>query len=103
MGGLSARVQRYLREIRRPHWHIDTLLPACRLTDLWLFPSSRRQECQIARLLSDTQAGYPIREFGSTDCGCPSHLFNISKIKKAPLFHAIKGALKCRNAVSLKV
>ncbi len=98
MGGLSRRVARYIRGVGRPHWHIDTLLPVFRLHALYLFPSPIRQECRIARIISEIPQSVPVPGFGSTDCRCASHLFNITRIEKAPLFETIKGALKCREA-----
>jgi len=103
MGGLSKRVQRYLKPIRKPHWHIDTLVPLFRLRELWLFPSSKRQECEIARFLSRTPGITAVAGFGSTDCGCPSHLFHLSNTKKAPLFETVKGALDCGGAVVVSI
>ena len=99
MGGLSKRIQRYLRPIRKPHWHIDSLIPLFRLTELWLFPSSKRQECEIARFLSQTSGVTPIVGFGSTDCTCPSHLFHLTDTKKAPLFKMTKRALDCKKGI----
>lgn len=101
MGGLSRRVSRYLREVERPHWHIDALLPIFRLQALYLFPSLDRQECQIAQFLAGIPHVTPILGFGSTDCRCVSHLFDITLIKDAPLFEGIKGALRCREAMEL--
>jgi len=103
MGGLSKRVQHYLKPIRKPHWHIDTLIPHFRLRELWLFPSSRRQECEIARFLSQTPGIIPVEGFGSTDCKCSSHLFYLSNMKKAPLFKTVKGALDCSDAMTISI
>jgi Uri superfamily endonuclease len=98
MGGLSRRVTRYMKTIEKPHWHIDTLLPVFHLHALYLFPSPIRLECRIARIVSKLSQSVPVPGFGSTDCRCLSHLFNITRIKKAPLFDILKGALQCRKA-----
>ncbi len=102
MGGLAKRVSRYLKGVRRPHWHVDALLPVFRLDALWLFPSPKRQECEIARHLSRIPGIGFVRGFGSTDCTCPSHLFNMTGVKKAPLFEKLKGALKCPEALEVR-
>ena len=101
MGGLSKRVGRYFSEIRKPFWHIDALIPVFHLSSLWLFPSSNRQECQIARLLSQASGATPIMGFGSTDCRCSSHLFHFANLEEMPLFLKIKKILNCRHAVKI--
>ncbi len=103
MGGLSKRVRRYFSDIKKPHWHIDALLPVFHVTDLWIFPSAARQECQLARYLSRFPNAIPVNGFGSTDCRCDSHLFFLKDMEKAPLFEAVKGALACREARIIRV
>lgn len=101
MGGLSKRASRYLKEIKNPFWHIDAIMPRFKLTNLWLFPSNTRQECQIARLLSQASDTPPIRGFGSSDCTCLTHLFYFTDLKQTPLFLRIKEALDCEDAVEI--
>ncbi len=101
MGGLARRVRRYLKPIERPHWHIDALLPAFQPAALWLFPSPVRRECDVARLLARIPSITAVEGFGSTDCACPSHLFIITGIEKAPLFETLKGALSCPEALEI--
>ncbi len=103
MGGLSKRIQRYLKPIRRPHWHIDVLVTAFRLTDVWLFPSPKRQECEVAEVFLKTPHVTFLEGFGCTDCVCPSHLFDITRIEKTPLFRKIKGALDCGSATAVSI
>ena len=98
MGGLKRRLTRYLKQIERPHWHVDALCSAFRLTAIWVFPSADRQECRIARLLMREPGLTPVPHFGCTDCRCFSHLFYMSEKEKAPLFEKLKGALRCRDA-----
>ena len=102
MGGLSRRVRHYLKPIQRPHWHIDALVPLFRLTELWLFPATERQECRIARHLNGASGVRSVEGFGSTDCSCPSHLFDITNSEKAPLFEKIRGALSCPEALKIR-
>ncbi|MFX1315941.1 MAG: DUF123 domain-containing protein [Promethearchaeota archaeon] len=58
------------------HWHIDYLLtnPNSILDHLYLIPSTERWECTIANELIDITDGY-IKDFGSSDCNCISHLY----------------------------
>jgi Uri superfamily endonuclease len=75
-GGLAARLRHHTRIAIRKHWHIDYLRPACELINIWftLDPSGDEHAWAnaVARLPG---AGVPMRGFGSSDCGCETHLF----------------------------
>ncbi len=103
MGGLSKRISRYLKEIKRPHWHIDRLMPVFHLKAIWVFPSPIRQECYVAQIFAQTPGVSAIPGFGSTDCSCPSHLFTLKKNMEAPLFTNIKEALPCGKACKIVI
>jgi sugar fermentation stimulation protein A len=79
MAGLEARVARHMRPEKKTHWHIDHLLARARIEGAVVFPSEKRQECSIARKLQTTPGIMAVARFGSTDCGCPSHLFYLGK------------------------
>jgi len=101
MGGLSRRINHYLKEIERPFWHIDAIIPRFKLTTLWLFPSNIRQECQIAHLFSQEPGATPIKGFGSSDCRCFTHLFYFSALNQKPLFLKFNEVLSCEDAVEI--
>jgi Uri superfamily endonuclease len=77
-GGL-ARLDRHIAlakyRDKRPKWHVDYLSRsgsfALRYTVHAVTPE--RLECPIARSLG--AMGGDVPGFGSSDCGCPSHLF----------------------------
>ncbi len=98
--GLSKRVARHQRKIGKArHWHIDYLVPqASSIKALPIF-SYKNLECDLAETLGeigrkgdlggkdgkgslggidgrDSFGSRAIPRFGSTDCGCPSHLFH---------------------------
>jgi len=73
LSGLEARVARHLREEKRLRWHIDHLLTRARLVDVVIAESEERRECAVAKELAKNLPG--VRGFGSSDCGCESHLF----------------------------
>jgi Uri superfamily endonuclease len=73
LGGLEARVGRHLREEKRLHWHVDYLLARARAVDVVLARTRTRKECAVAKELAKHLAS--VRGFGSSDCGCESHLF----------------------------
>lgn len=79
MGGLEARVARHLRPKKRLHWHIDRLLARASIVGAVMFPSRKRQECSLAKTIHKSPKTAALARFGSTDCGCPSHLFYIGK------------------------
>ena len=75
-GGLKARTRHHLKSSGRPHWHIDYLAPALRLHEIWYTYDPIRREHQWAEIHAGTRgASMPLPGFGSSDCGCRSHLF----------------------------
>jgi len=80
-GGLAARVAHHVRFAERPRWHIDYLRFAGTPAEVWYARSEESLECGWAGILSG------IREvtrgplgFGSSDCGCSSHLFHVDRL-----------------------
>jgi Uri superfamily endonuclease len=75
-GGLKARIRHHLKNSSRPHWHIDYLAPMLKPHEIWYTYDPVRREHQWAELHADARgASIPLPGFGSSDCGCPSHLF----------------------------
>jgi Uri superfamily endonuclease len=58
------------------HWHIDYLLSDKRtlLFKIYIISNEQRLECLIAREIEKNANDY-VKDFGSSDCACPSHLF----------------------------
>jgi Uri superfamily endonuclease len=77
MGGLEARLNRHLRENKKPHWHIDYLLQKASVSSIILCETNERLECAIARALNTQFNSIP--GFGNSECRCPSHLFFTDK------------------------
>jgi len=75
-GGVRARVNHHLHASPRPHWHIDYLRPRATVEEAWVCHARKRREHSWARLLSSMPGvSVPMRGFGSSDCGCETHLF----------------------------
>lgn len=75
-GGLHARLSRHCRTEKRPHWHIDYLLPHALLHEVWYAKGTQRQECAWAAHLGEKDGtSTPVPGFGASDCRCPAHLF----------------------------
>lgn len=79
--GSSSLLNRVKRHVSPPdqkktHWHIDYLLndEDVVIITLYLIPSGQKMECDVAAQLLEISDG-PIKNFGSSDCNCESHLF----------------------------
>ena len=85
-GGIEKRIGRYERLNKKKKgkikWHIDYLLinPNISILSVFIFPSKRKIECNISKIL-EKKANKSIKNFGSSDCKCNSHLhyFNSKK------------------------
>ena len=73
MGGFKARLNRHLKDNKKPHWHIDYLLQEAQITNIIVCETEYRVECAIAQALQRQLDSVP--GFGSSDCRCRSHLF----------------------------
>ncbi len=73
LSGLERRLARHLSAHKRSHWHIDYLLKSATVSAIVYAESSQKDECLIARALSQKLPSVP--GFGCSDCRCPSHLF----------------------------
>ena len=74
-GGLAARLKHHRSISARPHWHIDYLRRAATLMDIWISSTPARCEHAWAEKLATLDIGLcPVKGFGSSDCGCYSHL-----------------------------
>ena len=76
LGGIEQRVGRHKSSKKRRRWHIDYLLEKGEVIAIAAIPSSSKDtECSIAKsLLASEEAEPGAIGFGSSDCGCPSHL-----------------------------
>jgi Uri superfamily endonuclease len=75
-GGLAARIAHHSRFAKSPRWHIDYLTFAGYLSEVWYVESDEKLEHRWAEIfqgiewVEDGPGG-----FGSSDCGCATHLF----------------------------
>jgi Uri superfamily endonuclease len=72
---LQGRLKRHLREKKKLFWHIDYFLQKAKVEEVWI-KTGFFDECRVAQkvtaLIKD--AVFPLEGFGSSDCGCTSHL-----------------------------
>ncbi len=74
--GLSKRVARHQKKTGKAlHWHIDYLVPYAASIKVLPLYSYANLECSLAEALAGIK-GAAVQHFGSTDCGCTSHLFH---------------------------
>ena len=74
-GGLAARVERHLRYHKTRHWHIDHLIWATTVREVWYSQRQRYLEhCWAQNALDQPAARNLLRGFGASDCQCLSHL-----------------------------
>lgn len=75
-GGLRARLRHHLGRSSKPHWHIDYLKQLLTIIEICFISGATRFEHRwAAAFQSRTDAVIPFPRFGSSDCGCPAHLF----------------------------
>lgn len=79
LGGLFARVRRHVRGGDRTHWHIDYLRRHAIVAEVWYVVSDERLECSWCRAVAAMPwARIPVAGFGSSGCGCVSHLVHFA-------------------------
>jgi Uri superfamily endonuclease len=95
-GGVEARLARHLRERKQSRWHIDYLLREARVVEIWKISSRQKLECLWTQaLLRTPDARIPVSGFGSSDCGCPTHLVYFASL---PCFHTFAKQLHALGA-----
>jgi len=88
-GGLRARLAHHMRPAGKPHWHIDYLRVVAPLSQIWFCHGPERREHLWASVLHEALGGsVPFPGFGSSDCGCCSHLFYFERRPTLRAFRA---------------
>ena len=79
-GGLRARIRRHMAADKKPNWHIDYIRPYTLLDEIWFCPVRKKLEHQAASAIQSLpEASVAADRFGSSDCGCRSHLFRFER------------------------
>ncbi|MDI6689916.1 MAG: GIY-YIG nuclease family protein [Actinomycetota bacterium] len=98
LGSLKARINRHRKLKKNLRWHIDYLVAKAIVVEIIYAETTEKKECNIARGLS--RYFNSIANFGSSDCGCQSHLFYFSSLDD--LRRIVRGVLN-ENGLSPKV
>jgi len=90
-GGLTSRVRRHIRGGKKLHWHIDYLRQEAKAVEVWYLVSDERLECRWYQAAAAMpQAQVLLTGFGSSGCGCHSHLLYFAS---TPSFEAFRRQL----------
>ena len=82
---LEGRINRHLRKEKKNFWHIDYLLPHCKILKVIQYNQNHKNEateCELnKKLLRKKNSVVVVKGFGSNDCLCPSHLVYFKRLK----------------------
>ena len=81
LGNLESRLGRHFSEKKVKRWHIDYLAAVARPLDYLAFESNHRIECDLAESMEHLGGKHIVKGFGSSDCGCASHLLYLGRLK----------------------
>jgi len=79
-GGIASRVGRHMKTAKKCRWHIDYIRRYMKFLSVWVTAEEREAEHDIARRFIEHGASVPMPGFGSSDCGCLSHLFHLERV-----------------------
>jgi Uri superfamily endonuclease len=101
LGGIEQRVRRHKSTSKRRRWHIDYLLEKASVTGTVAIPGDRKSiECGVAQaLLRGDSAAVVAEGFGSSDCGCRSHLIYFGDLDPECVAETISMALAMLQCV----
>ena len=93
-GGIKARINHHKKLSLRPHWHIDYLRTEVDIVDAWCVYGFRYEHEWAQSLIHSGNTAMPLTGFGSSDCACATHLFQLKhKPVKAGLEKLLKNKL----------
>jgi Uncharacterized conserved protein len=77
----KSRILRYIKRIKRKHWHIDYLISNKNVVIIGFILAFNKSECEIAEFFYNNKLQY-VNKFGCSDCQCKSHLYYLGKSLK---------------------
>lgn len=76
----AERIIRHIKKRKKRHWHLDYLSQHYKIIIVKKISEKRYSECHFHRLSSRKFKGVvKVKNFGSSDCKCGSHLAYIGK------------------------
>ncbi|MGM5482295.1 MAG: GIY-YIG nuclease family protein [Nanobdellota archaeon] len=78
---LKKRIERHLSKEKNIRWHIDYLLQDKNslISEIYYKQAQKEKECKTAQQISKENSF--VKDFGSSDCRCASHLFKLKHSK----------------------
>src|SRR4030065_2458585 len=78
LSGIESRASRHRSSKKKRRWHIDYLMERAEVLSVIAIPTDLKStECAVVRALEACEgAMVPVDGFGSSDCGCRSHLIS---------------------------
>ncbi len=78
LNSLEKRIKRHISKNKKIYWHIDYFLKNMNvdIKEIYFVSKPVKMECKTSKSI-DT-IGTPVKNFGSSDCSCKSHLFFVS-------------------------
>lgn len=77
---IKKRVERHIKKEKKAHWHIDYLTINKNFSINEIYFIDKIKECEVAEIFMKNNIAY-IKNFGSSDCKCKSHLFYFENLK----------------------
>lgn len=97
-GGLEKRITRHLKQEKKIFWHIDYLLNDnfVKILAYGKILSDYKIECNVVDQIRGTfqEKSLIIKNFGSSDCNCKSHLLYFNNIPVNEIIKQIKIEMK---------
>ena len=90
-GGLRGRLKHHLagQQEKRLHWHIDYLVQAGIIHEVWYMVGETALEHTWASILTALpHSTLAVARFGASDCKCQAHLFYFATQPSFDQFHA---------------
>jgi len=77
LNSLEGRIERHRRKEKKKFWHIDYLIDKAFLEGIIVAETKERLECKVNLGIFERIKGEFIKNFGSSDCNCISHLIKV--------------------------
>lgn len=81
MAGLDQRLERHLSLDKKTKWHVDYISVKSGKSFAYESSGDFVEECELGKILENVGGKPFAKGFGSSDCGCFSHLYRVPKGK----------------------
>lgn len=78
LNNLEKRIQRHLSKNKKLRWNIDYFLRHVKIIKIKTIIANKKLECFLSNKIKDL-SNMRIKDFGSNDCKCKSHLYFFNK------------------------